>query len=277
MEDNKHDYFKSITDIVRGIVSEVADYIKKESTNFQQDKIETKNVNDFFSYVDKESERLLVKKLSDLITEADFITEEKTIKQKDGNGYCWIIDPLDGTSNFIHGSTPYAISVALKHNQEIVVGVIHEITRNESFYSWKDGNAYLNGTRIQVSSVERVSDALISTGRPHNYVYHYSELMDLFNHFEYNTHGLRQSGSAATDLAYVACGRHDGRYELGLSPWDMAAGILIVKQAGGNVSDFNGKEEYFDNGTLIASNRLIFKEFVAIVKNLCDGKKLMAN
>uniref|UniRef100_UPI0032169CFF inositol monophosphatase family protein n=1 Tax=uncultured Draconibacterium sp. TaxID=1573823 RepID=UPI0032169CFF len=274
MKNSDRKNLKSITETVREIVSEVASYIKNESNNFQRQDIETKNVNDFFSYVDKESERLLVKELSGLIPGANFITEEKTIDQGNGNGYCWIIDPLDGTSNFIHGSTPYAISVALKKDQEIIVGVIHEITRNESFYSWKDGGAYLNGAKIQVSSVEWISDALISTGRPHNYLYNYSELMDLFNHFQYNTHGLRQSGSAATDLAYVACGRYDGRYESGLSPWDMAAGILIVKQAGGNVCDFNGKEEYLKNGTLIASNQLIFNEFVSIVDKICYGKKL---
>jgi myo-inositol-1(or 4)-monophosphatase len=241
MENIEENYYRFITEKVILIISEVAAYVEQESLNFSIDKVEIKNRNDFVSYVDKEAERLLVEKLSVLITSSGFITEEGTTKQTDGEEYCWIIDPLDGTSNFIHASTPYAISVALTYRQELVVGVIHEITRKESFYAWKGSKAYLNGTEIRVSLVKKVSGALIATGRPHNYMNNYAQLLVLMDYFLQNTHGIRQSGSAATDLAYVACGRYDGRYEFGLKPWDIAAGVFIIKQAGGYVCDFDGK------------------------------------
>jgi myo-inositol-1(or 4)-monophosphatase len=182
---------------------------------------------------DKQAEKLLVKSLSDILPNSGFITEEGT-GEENGEDFCWIIDPLDGTSNFIHNSTPYAISIALTYKGETVIGVIHEVTRNETFYAWKGSKSYLNGEEIQVSNVKNVKDALISTGRPHNYMEHFNKMLLSFEYFLLNTHGVRQSGSAATDLAYVACGRYDGRYEFGLKPWDVAAGILIIQQAGTN-------------------------------------------
>ncbi len=271
MRNVEQKHYRYITEKVILITSEVAAYIGQESLNFSMDKVETKNRNDFVSYVDKEAERLLVDKLALLIPDSGFITEEGTTKQTDCEEYCWIIDPLDGTSNFIHASTPYAISVALTYKHELVVGVIHEITRKEIFYAWKGGKAYLNGNDINVSIVDKVSSALISIGRPHNYMDKYTLLLSLVDYFLKNTHGLRQSGSAATDLAYVACGRYDGRFEFGLKPWDMAAGILIIKEAGGCVCDFDGENNYFKNGSLIASNRLIFKKLTKCVKGVSNS------
>ncbi len=238
MNDFNADYYHDLTKSVIKLASEVATYIEQESLNFSLNNVIAKNKNDFVSYVDKQAEKFLVAGLSLLIPKAGFITEEGTAKEH-GEDYCWIIDPLDGTSNFIHGSTPYAISIALTFKKELVLGVIHEITRNESFYAWKDSKAYLNGAEIQVSNTRKVSNSLIATGRPHNYMENYAKLLVLMDYFLQNTHGLRQSGSAAADLAYVACGRYDGRYEFGLKIWDMAAGILIIKQAGGSVCDFD--------------------------------------
>lgn len=269
MNDLNVDYYHDITQKVIKLASEVAAYIEQESLSFSIDKVETKNRNDFVSYVDKQAEKRLVASLSILIPEAGFITEEGTA-QEHGEDYCWIIDPLDGTSNFIHGSTPYAISIALTFKKESVVGVIHEITRNESFYAWKGSKAYLNGTEIQVSNTNKVSNSLIATGRPHNYMENYAKLLVLMDYFLQNTHGVRQSGSAAADLAYVACGRYDGRYEFGLKPWDIAAGVLIIQQAGGCVCDFDGKDNYFATGSLVVSNNVIFDELKVCIKTLCD-------
>ncbi len=265
MNNINDNYYYGITQKVIKLASDVAAYIDKESLSFSIEKVETKNRNDFVSYVDKQAEKLLVNGLSSLIPEAGFITEEGTA-QEYGENYCWIIDPLDGTSNFIHGSTPYAISIALTFKKELVVGVIHEITRNESFYAWKGSKAYLNGNEIKVSKTNKVSNSLIATGRPHNYIEHYTKLLGLMDYFLQNSHGVRQSGSAATDLAYVACGRYDGRYEFGLKPWDIAAGILIIQQAGGKVCDFSGNDNYFENGTFIASNTELYDELKSNVK-----------
>ncbi|MDD3321912.1 MAG: inositol monophosphatase family protein [Paludibacter sp.] len=254
--------FKVITFEVIELTKQVAEYINKESLNFSLDKVETKSKNDFVSYVDQEAEKLLVKALKKIVPEAGFVTEEGTTTKANGEEYLWIIDPLDGTTNFIHNSTPYAISVALTYKEIPVVGVIYEITREEIFYAWDGSKSYLNGTEIHVSKTNKLSDALIVTGRPHYYMDRYPELLNSFDFFLKNTHGLRLSGSAAVDLAYVACGRYDGRYEFNLNPWDIAAGVLIIIQAGGFVSDFKGGNNYFiKKSSVLASNALIFNEF----------------
>jgi len=260
MKTNTDNFYRTITDKVIELSTHVAAYIEKESLDFSKDTVETKSKNDFVSYVDQEAERLLVKGLTEIVPEAGFVTEEGTAHET-GEDYLWIIDPLDGTTNFIHGSTPYAISIALTYKQEPVVGVIYEITRNEVFYAWKGSKAYLDGKEIQVSTTDKLPEALIVTGRPHHYMERYPELLNSVDYFLKNTHGLRLSGSAASDLAYVACGRYDGRYEFNLKPWDIAAGVLIIQQAGGRISDFNGENNYFKNGSVLASNAGIFDEF----------------
>lgn len=245
MKKDNNDFYRSITKKVIQITKEVATYIEKESLTFSTDRVETKDRNDFVSYVDRESEKLLVAALTEIMPNTGFITEEGSI-QRQSEEYCWIIDPLDGTTNFIHASTPYAISVALILKDTPVIGVIHEITRKEIFYAWKGSKAYLNGDEIEVSKTSKISDALIATGRPHTYRKHLVQLSKSIDFFLQNSHGIRQSGSAATDLAYVACGRYDGRYEFGLKPWDIAAGILIIEQAGGKICDFQGNSHYKD-------------------------------
>ncbi len=263
------DFYRSLTDKVIELSKQVAAYIEKESIDFSLEAVETKSKNDFVSYVDQEAERLLVRTLALILPEAGFVTEEGTAHDN-GEDYLWIIDPLDGTTNFIHTSTPYAISIALTYKQEPVVGVIHEITRKEIFYAWKGSKAYLNGSEIHVSTTDKLPEALIVSGRPHHYQDRYPELLNSVDYFLKNTHGLRLSGSAASDLAYVACGRYDGRYEFNLKPWDIAAGVLIIQQAGGKVSDFNGENNYFTNGSVLASNSRIFEEFKNVIGELFD-------
>ena len=160
MTNTTNDFYRSITERVIELSKEVASYIEKESLDFSLDTVETKSKNDFVSYVDQEAERQLVRVLKEIMPEAGFVTEEGTAVEH-GEDYLWIIDPLDGTTNFIHASTPYAISIALTYKQEPVVGVIYEITRNEIFYAWKGSKAYLNGTEINVSGTDKLSEALI--------------------------------------------------------------------------------------------------------------------
>ena len=269
MTNTTNDFYRSITERVIELSKEVASYIEKESLDFSLDTVETKSKNDFVSYVDQEAERQLVRVLKEIMPEAGFVTEEGTAVEH-GEDYLWIIDPLDGTTNFIHASTPYAISIALTYKQEPVVGVIYEITRNEIFYAWKGSKAYLNGKEIQVSRTDKLSEALIVCGRPHHYMDRYPELLNSVDYFMKNTHGLRLSGSAASDLAYVACGRYDGRFEFNLKPWDIAAGVLIIQQAGGFISDFKGGNNYFKNGSVLASNKGIFEEFKTVIGELFE-------
>lgn len=251
--------YQSITEKVIGLAKEVAVYIRHERENFSFDKVETKSKNDFVSYVDQESEKLLVEALRGFVPDAGFITEEGTARAS-GEDYLWIIDPLDGTTNFIHNSTPYAISIALACKGEVVVGVVHEITRGETFYSWKGGRSYLDGCEIRVSDTASLTESLIVFGRPHHYMDRYPELLASVDYFMKNTHGLRLSGSAAVDLAYVACGRYDGRFEFNLKPWDIAAGCLLIQNAGGCVGDFHGGVNHFENGMVLAANANIFNE-----------------
>jgi myo-inositol-1(or 4)-monophosphatase len=230
---------KKICDEVCKIAKQTGTYIKKEGLKFSLDKIEVKGKNDFVSHVDKTAEEQIVKGLEALIPSSGFIAEEGTSSKK-GDIYNWIIDPLDGTTNFIHGLPCFSISIALMRDKELVIGVIYEINLEECFYAWENSKAYLNGKEISVSKAPTLADSLIATGFPY---YDYSR-MDAYlaslKHFMQNTHGLRRLGSAATDLAYVACGRFEGFYEYCLQPWDVAAGAFLVQQAGGKVTDFNG-------------------------------------
>ena len=269
MTNNTDDFYRNITERAIELSKEVAAYIEKESLNFSLDTVETKSKNDFVSYVDQEAERQIVRVLKEIMPEAGFVTEEGTAHDS-GEEYLWVIDPLDGTTNFIHASTPYAISIALTYKQEPVVGVIYEITRKEIFYAWKGSKAYLNGKEIHVSETDKLPEALIVTGRPHHYMDRYPELLGSVDYFLKNTHGLRLSGSAASDLAYVACGRYDGRFEFNLKPWDIAAGVLIIQQAGGYISDFKGGNDYFRNGSVLASNKGIFEEFKTVIGGLFE-------
>jgi myo-inositol-1(or 4)-monophosphatase len=173
-----------------------------------------------------------------------------------------VIDPLDGTTNFIHGAPPVAVSIALTEHNRPVVGVVYEIWLKEAFYAWKDSKAYLNGKEIKVSEASEIKDSLIATGFPYHNFDRISQYMETIDYFFNNTHGVRRLGSAATDLAYVACGRFDGFYEYNLSPWDVAAGALIVMQAGGRVSDFKGGDNYLFGRELISGNARIFDSFL---------------
>jgi myo-inositol-1(or 4)-monophosphatase len=241
------------------------EFIRTERKKFSLERVEIKGKHDFVSYVDKSSERILVDGLSVLLPESGFIAEEGTSIKK-GDVYNWIIDPLDGTTNFIHGIPCYAISIALMRNKDLVMGVIYEVNMDECFYAWEGSKAYMNGHEISVSKAATLSDSLIATGFPYYDYSRMKEYMDVFDHFMKNTHGLRRLGSAATDLAYVACGRFEGFYEYSLQPWDVAAGAFLVQQAGGKVTDFSGENNFIFGKEIIAGNTAGFTEFSDAIK-----------
>jgi myo-inositol-1(or 4)-monophosphatase len=242
------------------IVKRAGKFVAEERIKFTIDQVERKGKHNFVTYIDKGSEALLVEGLSKILPEAGFITEEgtKTIQREEFN---WIIDPLDGTTNYIHGSPPYAISVALMREDQVVIGIVYEIASSEMYYSIIGDDAYLNGNRIHVSGTNRIDESLIATGFPYNNFSRLDPFMRSLNHFFRYSHGVRRLGSAATDLAYVACGRYDAFYEYNLNPWDVAAGAFIVMQAGGRVSDFKGGNDFIFGNEIIACNKAIFKEF----------------
>jgi len=249
---------------VQELARKVGRFIYDERLKFTSADIIHKGKSDMVTYVDKTSEALIVETLREILPGSGFIAEEGTA-QENGEMYRWVIDPLDGTTNYIHGLSPFSVSIALLKDQEIVLGVIYEISLDEMFYAWKGSKAYLNGREIFVSEAATTADSLIATGFPY---YDFSKLeryMAAMNFFMRNSHGMRRLGSAAADMAYVAAGRFEGFYEHALHSWDVAAGIIIVKQAGGKVCDFNGGENYLFGGEMIACNANYFDEFYRIV------------
>ena len=265
------EYKKLILNAIE-IVREAGFFLKNEISKVKISDIETKNIHDFVTYVDKTSEQILVKGLKALMPESGFLTEEKTVANDEKKEYVWIIDPLDGTTNYIHKLPPYSISVALMHNNKLVSGIIYEVTHNEMFYAWEGGGAYLNGKPISVSNTSKVFDSLIATGFPFKDYSRINGFMETLKYFMENSLGLRRLGSAAVDLAYVACGRFDAFYEYSLKPWDVAAGAFIVKEAGGKVCDFDGGNNYLFGEEIIAANANIYDEFTEIVHKFLNGQ-----
>ncbi len=249
------------------IAKETGNFIKNELLNRDGLKLELKGRHNYVTYVDKEAEIQLVKKLKTLLPEAGFITEEGTNTTK-GEIYNWIIDPLDGTTNYIHGLPPFAVSVALMKGTKIVLGVIYEIALDECFYAWQGGGAFLNGNKIETSKISKIQGSLFATGFPYTRFEHMDRFMQSMEYFMVNSHGLRRLGSAATDIAYVACGRFEGFYEYGLNSWDIAAGIIILLEAGGKVSDFKGNPECLFGNEFVASNPYVFNEFLESINKI---------
>jgi myo-inositol-1(or 4)-monophosphatase len=251
------------------VAREAGKYIGSRINKISMRDIQVKGRQNFVTETDKIAESMIVEKLSQVIPDAGFIAEEGT-SSKHGKHYNWIIDPLDGTTNFIHGAPPVSVSIALTEDQTVVVGVIYEIWRDELFYTWKGGEAFLNDSRIKVSEVNAVENSLIATGFPYANLERLKPFMESLDFFFRHTNGVRRLGSAAADLAYVACGRYDGFYEYNLNPWDVAAGAFLVLQAGGMVSDFRGGSGYLFGKEIVASNSHIFKAFLHDVGNFMN-------
>jgi myo-inositol-1(or 4)-monophosphatase len=240
-------------------------FIRKEAMAFDSNAIEYKGLNDLVSYVDKNAEKLLVKNLTKLIPDAGFITEEETVNTK-GKTYTWIIDPLDGTTNFIHGIPTYSISIALYEEDKPVIGVVYEINRGEMFFTFKGGAAYLNNKEIRVSESINLSQCLLATGFPYYQFDKQAQYIQLFTDMMQKCHGLRRIGSAAVDLAYVACGRFDAYFEYNLNSYDVAAGAYLVQQAGGKIMNFAGGDEFLETREVLATNGKITDEILSTIK-----------
>ncbi len=256
---------QAVTAGVAGLAAGVAGFLRDERGRLSENDVRHKGFNDLVTWVDHEAERRLVDGLSRIVPGAGFLTEENT--RTDAGEYRWVVDPLDGTTNYIHGVPCYCVSIALMHGNRIVAGVVHEVNLDESFSAWKDAPALLNGKEIRASGTAALKDALLATGFPYTRFDRMKPYMDVFDYCMKNTHGLRRLGSAAVDLAYVAAGRFEGFYEYGLHAWDVAAGALLVQQAGGRVSDFSGGDGYVFGGEIIATNAGIYEEFFGVVRD----------
>ncbi len=232
------------------VVREVAQQIANAYGTVRAGEVEIKSRNSLVSHVDKEAELALVNGLGALLPDAGFLTEEETVEQVSARDR-WIIDPLDGTTNFLHGLPFFAVSVALEREGRLVLGIVHEVSRNEQFVAWENGGAWCNGQRIRVSDCRHLEDSLLATGFPYYDFSRTAAYVEVLQAFMRETRGVRRIGSAALDMAYVACGRFDAFYEYALHPWDVAGGIVLVREAGGVVTDFSGDDQVCNSGSEI--------------------------
>lgn len=240
-------------------------FIKAELGKVSEAEIESKALNSLVSYVDKQAEEMLVQGLSKLLPGSGFLTEEDTIDDT-SKEYTWIIDPLDGTTNFLRQIPHFSVSVALEANGEVQLGFVYNIMLDELFSAGNGHGAYLNGIKISVSSTSAFNESIIATGFP----YENRETLpfvDILKQIMIEGRGIRRFGSAALDLAYTASGRIDAYYECCLNRWDVAAGILIVQEAGGVVSDFIGGGNYTEGKQIIASNPHIYDKLSEILSS----------
>ncbi len=257
---------RGITGRVHALALETGAYIAHQRENFHQGLVQEKSLNQLVSYVDITAEEMLCSGLRKIMPEAGFMTEENTAAFR-GEEFRWIVDPLDGTTNFIHGLPVYSISVALAQGNTLLSGVVYNVPADEAFTAWKGGGAMLNGKPIRVSETPKLEQSLVATGFPYSDFGNLNEYLGVLTQLMRGTRGLRRFGSAAVDLAWVAMGRFDAFFEYGLNPWDVAAGALLVQEAGGKVTEFAGGDHFVTNGTIMACNAAMFDEFAALVSN----------
>ena len=265
---------ESCTLAVCEIARRAGAYIREERRKFSLESVERKHAHDYVSYVDKGSERLIVSALRELLPEAGFITEEGTTKGDPTQAtLCWVVDPLDGTTNFIHQYAPYAVSIALKEGKEILIGVVYEVCSDECFYAWKGGGAHLMHHSpstihhlLHVSS-QKIQDALLCLQLPYNSDAYKPTIKRLIDTFYGNVGSIRMCGSAAMALCYVAAGRLDGYAEQYIGQWDYMAGSLIVMEAGGRVTDYAGSEDFTEGNSVVATNGIIQQDLLRAVAN----------
>lgn len=246
-------------------VLEVAEFLRQEATRVQPGQIEEKHLNGLVSYVDRTAEEMLVERLGKLLPEASFVTEEETVEQHQSADLCWIIDPLDGTTNYLYGLPHYSISVGLRSGNELLVGIVHHVPHNELFFAWRNGGAWCNDRPIRVSSRNTMRQALVATGFPYHNFSRADAWFSVLRTLLAEGRAVRRYGSAALDLAYVACGRFDIFFEYGLNAWDVAGGALLVHEAGGRISDFRGGNNFVNGGEMLACNAAVYDDMLGIV------------
>ena len=256
---------KELCTQVQQIAREAGTFLKEERRKFDRTRVEEKSAHNYVSYVDKESEKWLIAQLSALLPEAGFIAEEGSGSLTDEN-YCWLVDPLDGTSNYIHDVAPYCVSIALRNKKELLIGVVYEVCRDECFYAWKGSKAYLDGREIHVSDVSDLDKAFIDLGFPYNSDAYRPVALRLVDRLYGFAGGTRLMGAAAAEVCYIAAGRFEARIEAWIGPWDIAAGALILMQAGGKVTDFSGGDNWQSGDEVLATNGAMHETLMQLVR-----------
>jgi myo-inositol-1(or 4)-monophosphatase len=269
---------KELTLSVCDIARQAGAYIRQERNLFQQERVERKHAHDYVSYVDKQSEQLIVTALQKLLPEAGYITEEGTARQADEASrnaeLKWVIDPLDGTTNFLHRFPPYAVSIALIQDEEILLGVVYEICADECFFAWKNGGAYMATQSATITlhvGSQPLSDALVCLQLPYDSNRYSPVAQSLIAQLYGQVASVRMLGSAAIALCYVAAGRLDAYAEKYIGQWDYMAGALIVAEAGGQVTDYDGSAHFTHGNSVVATNGLFHQELLQTIEKACTA------
>lgn len=237
--------------------------------------IEYKGDADLVTAADRASEKLIVGRMRELWPSHEIVGEEGTRDNTGTSDYRWYVDPLDGTTNFAHGYPVFCVSIGLEYRNELIVGVLFDPTRDELFAAAKGSGAMLNGKPIHVSNTRTLSESILATGFP-SHKRHKNPNIHFYHQITLRTHGIRRAGSAALDLANVASGRYDGFWEFNLNPWDTAAAVVIVREAGGLVTKFDGSDFNIDSREVLASNRLLHEELMQNFHEIFAGRGLDA-
>lgn len=283
MDEDKDFMLEELTRGVCEIAKQAGAYVREERRKFSLESVERKHAHDYVSYVDKGSEKQIVSALRQLLPEAGFITEEGTTKMEEGrckmeedsalspqpSSLTWVVDPLDGTTNFIHQYAPYAVSIALLQGKEILIGVVYEVCHDECYCAWKGGGAYveLKGESLKLKvSNQKIQDALLCLQLPYNSDAYKPVIKHLIDKLYGNVGSVRMCGSAAMALCYVASGRYDGYAEKYIGQWDFMAGALIVKEAGGMVTNYEGSEDFTQGNNVVATNGVIQQDLLNVIK-----------
>lgn len=257
----------ALTQGVCEIAKQAGAYIRTERSKFSLESVERKHAHDYVSYVDKGSEQLIVSALRQLLPEAGFITEEGTTGDDGHAELTWVVDPLDGTTNFIHQYAPYAVSIALLHGHEVLIGVVYEVCHSECYYAWQGGGAYKDGIRLHVST-QQLQDALLCLQLPYNSDAYKPVIKRLIDHLYGNVGSIRMCGSAAMALCYVAAGSYDGYAEQYIGQWDFMAGALIVKEAGGTVTNYDGDADFTPGNSVVATNGVFHQAMLLHLRSI---------
>lgn len=231
--------------------------IQHHAGRLEDDAVRAKGTHDLVTAVDEAAQTLIDERLLQAFPDHEVLGEEGAdleAEAAEATGYRWIVDPIDGTTNFAHGLPPYAVSIALQHHVQIVLGVVLDVSRGDLFTAMRSGGAFLNGRRLRVSGCERLDDALLTTGFPYRSFSHVDAYLEALRFFFQHSRGVRRPGVASIDLAYVAAGRFDAFFETGLNPWDIAAGLLLVEEAGGVVTDYRNHPNPIFRHQILATN-----------------------
>ena len=248
------------------------DILREKFGHLQNSQIDLKGMGDYVTELDHRSEEAIIKRIKQDYPDHMILAEESGRECRDSS-YNWIIDPLDGTANYVQGIPVYGISIALKKKDDLLLGLVYDVDRDDMYWALRGEGAYLNGQKIRVSNRDEMAYSMLASGFPWRSKKYMDPYMACFKELFLDAAGIRRMGSAAIDLAYTACGRFDGFWEMKLGTWDIAAGILLVREAGGVVTDFHGGDTYLESGNVVAGNAVIHAKILEVIRrHLSDIK-----